>query len=316
MQNRKQLFHLIYNIFFGFFLSTLYGALTAMSLFAVGQSSVFKQYLEAFFVQFNGALAGGLVLATAITVYRTQDYVPERIEDTFTRPQLNKTSYFEWKAEFYDLRKTIIFSSEFAIAGILIFYAAKFPFEGVAEAWLIAGGSLSYAVGVYVGRKLFHIAHMLRALEAVQFKRDIFHNDELGGVSTYVNAVTTLAAVMIYVCVRCSYYGPFEYESVVGNSIKSIMLLPAVIALPVLALFNYYPRVMVRKLYRRSIDNARQKLERDIKRNTLSDFERLSFVLEFDRISRDELNYRLRMTLADLPMAATMGVALLSVLRG
>jgi hypothetical protein len=316
MQDRRQLFHLIYNIFFGFFASTLYGVVSAASLFAVGQGSLLKPYLEAYFVRFNGALSGGLVLATAITVFRTQDYVPKIIEKTFTKRQLEKTNYFEWRKEFYDLRKTLIFSSEFTIAGLAIFYAAKFPFNGVAEAWLIAGGCMAYAVGVYVGRKLFHIAHMLRSLETVQFKRDIFHHDELGGISTYVNAVTTLAAVMVYVCVRCSYKGPFEYETPIGYSIKSIMLLPAVIALPVLALFNYYPRVIVRKLYQNSIENARKKAKSDARRSNLSEFERLSFVLEFERISRDELNYRLRMTLADLPMAATMGVALLSVIRG
>jgi uncharacterized membrane protein len=155
---------------------------------------------------------------------------------------------------------------------------------------------------------------MLRALESVRFTRDIFHRDELGGIATYVNSISTLAAIMIYVGVSSSYYAPFEYGSVVGSAVKAIMLLPAVIALPVLALFNYYPRVVVRKLYQKSIENARRAVEERSRRNNLSGFEKLTYQLESDRLSRDELNYRLRMTLADLPMAATLGIALLSAL--
>ncbi len=314
MGDRRHLFHLIYNVFIGFFVSALYGAATAASLLALGQASIFKSYLEAYFVTFNGALAGGLVLATAITVYRTQNYIPDTIERTFTARQLKKTSYFDWRREYYHIRKTLLFSSEFAIAGLVIFYAARFPFRGYAEAWLIIGGCTSYAVGVYVGRKLFHIAHMLRALETVQFTRNVFARDELGGISIYVNSISTLAAIMVYVGVASSYSAPFQYGSAVGVSVKAIMLLPAVIALPVLALFNYYPRVVVRKLYQRSIENERKALESRFKHSSLSEFERLTYQLEFDRLSRDELNYRLRMTLADLPMAATLGIALLSAL--
>jgi hypothetical protein len=126
--------------------------------------------------------------------------------------------------------------------------------------------------------------------------------------------VSTLTAIMVYVVVRSSYYSPFDYSSIMGSSVKALMLLPAVIALPVLALFNYYPRVVIRKLYQCSISRTLRAIQRKAVDDELSHFERLTYVLEFDRLSRDELNYRLRMTLADLPMAVTVGIALLSVL--
>ena len=314
MGGPKQLFSLIYNIFFGFFLSTLFGVTSAAILWALGQEDVFKRYLEAYFVSFNGALAGGLVLSSAIMVYRTQDYIPGLIEKTFSQRELEKTSYFHWRREFYHLRKTLTFSSSFALAGLAIFYVAKFPFSGLAEGFLIAGGCCAYALGVYVGRKLFHIAHMLRSLEELKITKNVFREDRLDGISTYVNAISTMAAVMVYICVRSSYYGPFAYSSLVGSSLKSIMLLPAVIAIPVLALFNYYPRTVIRRIYERSITYSLRAVRAKAKKDNLSEFEKLTYILEFDRLSRDELNYRLRMTLADLPMAATVGIAVISLM--
>jgi len=231
MTDRRDLFSLIYNIFIGFAASTAYGAATGGSLWLTGQGQDIRRYLESYFVTFNCALSGALVVATALTVCRTQNSVPDIIEKTFTRYQLGRTDYSKWKREFYHLRKTITFSSSFAIVGLLVFYIAKFPFSGAAEIWLLGWGSLSYAIGVYVGRKLFHIAHMLLALEDMKVKRDIFTEDELGGIATYVNAISTLAAVMVYIGVRSSFYGPFEYGSPVGHAIQTVMLVPAVISL-------------------------------------------------------------------------------------
>lgn len=314
MDGPRQLFLLIYNVFFGFILSVSYGAVSAFALWLVRDRSEVTAYLNAYFVTFNLALSIGLVLATAITVYRTREYVPGIIESTFTEKELRQTEYYECKENYYHLRRTVTFSSSFAIIGFAIFFFARFPMGGAAEYFLVGAGCIQYALGVYVGRKIFHIAHMLRAIDRIHFRKDIFKDDLLSGVSIYVNAISTLTAIMVYVVVRSSYYSPFEYSSIVGTSVKSLMLLPAVIALPVLALFNYYPRVVIRRLYKCSISKTLRTIQRKAVDDELSHFERLTYVLEFDRLSRDELNYRLRMTLADLPMAVTVGIALLSVL--
>jgi hypothetical protein len=92
------------------------------------------------------------------------------------------------------------------------------------------------------------------------------------------------------------------------------MLLPGIIALPVLALFNYYPRTVVRRLYQQSIAHSLRGIRRKLKDQALSEYERHWYVVEYDKISRDELRYRLRMTLSDLPMAVTLALALLSLM--
>ncbi len=313
MDGPKHLFFLIYNIFYGFFLSAAYGALTAIAVWRFDQTADVTGYLEAYFVKFNCALSGALVFATALMVYRTRHYIPKLIENTFPTKELKNTIYFQRLSDYNNIRKTITFSSSFAIIAFSIFYAARFPFHGLAEYFFIAAGCAQYAMGVYVGRKIFHIAHILRAIRDVNVSTDIFSGDKLAAVPIYVNAISTMAAIMVYVGVSSYYRAPFEYISIAGTSVKMIMVLPAVIALPVLSLFNYYPRVVVRRLYEKSIDRAIRTKKRLIQRNNVSEFEKLTYLLEVDRLSRDELNYRLRMTLADLPMAVTVGIALLSV---
>jgi len=314
MDSPKHLFSLIYNIFYGFSLSALYGASTGAALWVLGHTSDVRGYLEAYFVTFNSAVACALVFATAITVYRTQMTVSEIIETTFSKRELQKTDFFERQADFLNLRKTITFSSSFAIVAMAIFYAARFPFHGLPEYFFIGAGCLKYALGVYIGRKIFHIAHMIRAIGSIRVTKDIFEADKLDGIALYVNTISTMTAIMVYVVVISDYRSPFLYDTILGTSIKTIMLLPAIISIPVLALFNYYPRIVIRKIYEKSISRSLRNIKLKMSRNNLSEFEKVSYLLDVDRISRDDLNYRLRMTLADLPMAVTVGVALLSVI--
>jgi hypothetical protein len=316
MDNPRQLFFLMNSAFWGFFLAALYGALTSAALWFLAPAADFMSYHGAFFITFNCAAAGGLVGTTAILVLRTQTYIPEIIERAFTERELAKTGYCAARERFYSLRRSLTFSSSFAIAAFAIFYLARFPFRGLAEYFMIAFGCLQYALGVYVGRKLFYIAQMLRSIDGLKVKKDLFRSDRLAGISTYVNSVSTLTVILVFVGVRTYYYAPFEYDSVFGNSVRALMLLPAIIAIPVLALFNYFPRSVVRRLYEHSIEYSHRRIEGKLKGKELSDFERLSYLVEYERISRDDLKYRLRMTLNDLPMAITLAIAVISLIMG
>lgn len=300
--------------FLGFVLSALYGILSAAVLWYLGPQTTFAKYHEAFFVTFNCAIAGGLVATTAILVRRTQSYIPQIIEEAFTRKELTGTDYFLNRAKFQSMARSLAFSSSFAIVAFTIFFVARFPFTGLAANFLIAFGCMEYALGVYIGRKLFYIAQMLRSIDGIPVSKDIFQADKLAGISTYVNAVSTMTAVLVFVGVRSYYYAPFEYGSIFGTSVRAFMLLPAIIAIPVLALFNYYPRTVVRHLYEQSISHTLTRLRSKLKNEALTDFERLTYLVETDKVSRDELKYRLRMTLTDLPMAVTLALAVLSIM--
>jgi hypothetical protein len=156
---------------------------------------------------------------------------------------------------------------------------------------------------------------MLKAIESVKVRRDIFSHDKLAGISVYVNCISTLTVIFVFIAVRSLYYAPVKYTPLLGSSVKSFMLIPAIMAIPIVAMFNYYPRSVVRRLYEQSIDCSLRKIRAKIGQEDFSDFERLFFLVEYDKVSRDELKYRLRMTLTDLPMAATLVLALLSILK-
>jgi MFS family permease len=314
MENPRHLFVLMNNAFLGFILTALYGVLTSASLWFLVPATEFSRYNEAFFITFNCAISGGLVATTAILVLKTQAYVPQIVERAFTERELEKTDYYAQRRRFFSLVRSLTFSSTFAIAAFAIFYVARFPFTGLPEYFMIAFGCAQYAMGVYIGRKLFYVAQMLRSIDGLKISKNLFHGDKLSGLSTYVNAVSTLTAILVFVGVRSYYYAPFSYDSVLGNSARALMLIPAIIAIPVLALFNYYPRSVIRRLYEQSIDHSLRQLRLKFRNDSLTEFEKLSYIVEYDKISRDELKYRLRMNLTDLPMAVTLILAVLSVI--
>ena len=315
MGNPRHLFFLMNYSFLGFVLSAVYGVASSAFLW-FAQRPAFQGYHEAFFVKFNCAISGGIVATTAILVFRTQEYIPTIIERTFSVKELEKTGYYKNRGKYRSVVRSLTFASSFAIVALGIFYVGKFPFTGYAEGLMIAFACAQYAGGVYIGRKLFYIAQMLRSVDEIKVRRDIFQKDLLHGVSIYVNAVSTLTIILVFVVVRSHYSAPFQYSSLAGDSIRTFMLIPAIIAMPILVLFNYYPRTVVRHLYDQSINYSISRLRRRLTNEGLTEFERLSYLVEIDKISRDELRYRLRMTLNDLPMAITIALALLSVIVG
>ncbi|HEX8450045.1 MAG TPA: hypothetical protein VF652_10690 [Allosphingosinicella sp.] len=314
MDGSRHLFFLTNTIFLGFLVSTLYGGLGAILVGYFGAASDVTRFAEAYFKTFNSAVSGGFVFATALLVYRTQNYIPAIIENAFTQRELAQTHYFEQRKELFNWWKTAILSIVFALVAIFIFYWAKFPLDELSNDLLIGVGSLQYAAGVYIGRKIFHTAHLLRSIESIAVRKEIFKADRLFGISMYVNSVSTATAIAVYIGVRSYYRAPFEYDSVLGEAMATAMFIPAIIAIPVL-LFAYYSRTSVRRMYERSIEDALQKLRSKGKADNRSDFEIQTGIVELEKNLRDELKYRLRATLEDLPMAVVVGIALLSAFK-
>lgn len=315
MDGPKRLFFLTNLVFLGFLLSALYGALSATAVWSVGSSSEATQFLVAYFKTFNSAVSGGLVFALAFLVYRTQGYIPGIIETTFTRRELEVTPYFSQKKELHNSLKSVRLSSGFAIIAMFIFYFADFPSDGLPEHLLIAAGCCQYAAGVYVGRKIFYVAQLLRSIEEIRVTKELFRQDKLAGVSLYVNSISTATAFSVYIGVISYYRAPFTYKSVVGEAMVTAMLLPAIIAIPVL-LIAYYSRSAVRRIYEKSIELSVRRLTARAENNHLKTFETETEVVDFHKLHLDELNRKLRTTMEDLPMAVVVGLALLSAFKG
>ena len=179
---------------------------------------------------------------------------------------------------------------------------------------MIIAACTEYALGVYVGRKLIYTGMMLHSLLPMSLKHNLFRNRELDVINSYVNVASTLTIIFVYVHVTGYYEGPFLYGSILGQSIKIFLLLPAVIATPVLLIFNFYPRAVLRKLYDQSIDVEIEKLKDAMRNEALSAYEKRSYLIEFDKMSRDELRYSLQLTLSDLPIGITILIMVLEPL--
>ena len=121
---------------------------------------------------------------------------------------------------------------------------------------------------------------MLHAIEGLSPPGDIFTDDKLGPISTYVNSLSTLTVVFVFAHVYTYFWAPFEFTSVLGDSVRSALLLPAVLAVPVIVIFNFYPRTVLRTLYSRLIGTKTDEIQRAIKDKDLSEFERMSYLIE------------------------------------
>ena len=253
------------HMFWGFAIALSYGGVTAGAIWFLEGPDTLKRYLDAYFVTFNCLISGGLIIGTSIFVWRTQCSIPLFIEATFDQGALSETSFKKQKDRFLSLRRSMTFSTMFIVAGFVIFYLCKFPFRGVPEYFLIGFACVQYGLGVYVGRKLFYVAQMLNSIEDIKLTSNIFKDDTLSHVVSYVNILSTLTIIFVYVHVTSYYHGPFEFNPVYGSAARVALMLPAVIAAPVLVIFNFYPRAILRRLYTRSINDQVARLTERLK---------------------------------------------------
>lgn len=306
----------MYMMFSGFAISLGYGSLASLLLYFVNGANDTEQFLKAYTSSFNTLVSLGLILGTALIVGRTQRLIPDRIEQAFKPEELAGTRYQHYKELFENRRRSIIWSSELGLASFLIFLLCKFPLPMLAENLMILAACAEYVFGVYIGRKIFYAGLMLHSILEVKIARNLFKDRELDEIDWYVNLASTLTLIFGYIHLHNYYYGPFSFKGPLGPSARILLLLPVVLGTPVLLIFNFYPRFVLRRIYSRSIDVEVVKLKRKLKNQSLSAFERLSYLVEFERQYRDELRNRMRLSLSDLPVGITIIIMVLKSFLG
>ena len=268
-----------------------------------GQSAA-QLFFAAYTTSFRTVLSLGLILGTALIVYYRQDVIPAIIERVFKDHLTEDYDYY--KRRFSTLRISLTFSAEMILIAFVIFSHSQFPLSGPGEVLMLIAACAEYGLAVYVGRKLMYTAMMLHSLLAIPIKRNLFRDRELDGITPYVHVASTLTIIFLYVHMLGYYNGPFRYDSILGGSIKIFLLLLPLIATPVLLIFNFYPRVVLTKIYDQSIDLEMKKVRRAMRDEKLSHYEKRSYLLELNKMSRDELRYRLQLALTDLPIGITL----------
>lgn len=294
-------------IFFsGLVISLSYGLFGAALLWYVTGVTEAQAFFSDYVSSFKVIISLGLIVGTGLIVRRMQYYIPQTIEEVFTDKQLSTTDYSYYEKRFSNLRISITFMSEFIVVAWVIFYFCHFPHSDLAENLMLIAVCVQYALGVYVGRKLIYTGMMLHSLLNVDIARNLFKKRELDDINWCVNVASTLTIIFVYLHVVNYYGGPFLYDRFLGQSIKVFILLPAIIATPVLLIFNFYPRAVFQKLYSRSIDIEIQKLKQKMQDEDLSAYEKRSYLIEFDKMSREQLRYSLRLELTDIPLGITI----------
>lgn len=308
MSDYRHVFFLMNHFFYGFAISIASSAL----IYKFDQAD-FALYRSSFFIDFNCLISGGLIFGAAILVYKTQGVVPSIIESTFEKEDLDATGYAEQKRRFFSAFRSTEFMVEFIVVGFIVFWLSAFPLGEFGKYLMIVFGCLEYACGVYVGRKLFYIAQMLNSIGRIDVKRDIFKNDEMADVITYVNSLSTITMIFTYIHVKSYLEAPFAFDTIAGSSAKMLLALPGVIAMPVVVLFNFYPRTIVKKLYMSCIRNELDRIKRHLYANDLSPGEQLRYLIDYAKLAQDELRNRLRTGLSDLPVIIPIIIAAVSI---
>jgi hypothetical protein len=300
--------------FTGFIISTLYGFLAMAFIWKFKGESEAIQFIKAYTIDFKTIISLGLSLGTAFVVLHTQGDIPTIIEEIFTKEQLKATEYFVNRERFESLYRTINFITQVTVVAFFIFRYCRFPLPLPGQVFMLLAVCAEYAFASFVGRKLRYAAMMMHSLSDVKVTRNLFKDRELDSINWYVNVASTLTMIFVYVHVMFYYKGPFAYDTVLKESIRIFLILPAIMATPVLLIFNFYPREVLRKLYSKSIDIELENLRRKLRFEKLNSFEKRSYLIEFQKMSREELRYSLQLALTDLPIGITILAMVLQTL--
>lgn len=298
--------------FLGLALSVVYGLVGSVIVWYLQNKSEAQLFFLTYTTLFKTVLSLGLILATAILVFHSQDVIPATIEKAF-KGQLTK-DYYYYKHRFSSVRVSLTYSAQMALAGFVIFSYSHFPLSKPGEVLMVTAACMEYALAAYVGRKLMYTACMLHSLLVIPIKRNLFRKRELDRINPYIHVASTLTIVFFYVHMISYYDGPFLYDSIVGHSMRIFLLFMPLISTPVLLILNFYPRVVLTKIYEQSIDVEITRLKKAMRNEALSPYEKRSHLIEFDKMSREQLRHGLQLALTDLPIGITILIMILQPL--
>jgi hypothetical protein len=310
-------FRFMFMLYLGLGVSLAYCLLGSTLLFYLSDKSEALPFFVAYTSSFKTVFSLGLILGIALIIFRSQNVVPDTIEAAITEAQLSETDYFYSKRRFASLRHSITFSMESLVVGFMIFSYCQFPLSRPGGMLMLIAACTEYALGMYVVRKLFYTVMMFQSLRHVTVRRNLFRKRELDAVVPYVLVVSTLTVIFVCVHVLGYYGGPFLYGSILGQSLKTFLLLPILIGIPTLLILSFYPRVVLQKVYDQSIDVEIRRLKKALRPQGLSAYEKRSYLMEVEKRSRDELNSSLKwIPLEALPTWITILITVLGPLLG
>ena len=304
-----KLFHVM---FAGFLISLLYGGVSSLLVW-IYEPDRTALYIEAFVTTYNCLVSGGLAIGTGAFVLLSYRELPALIDRVFDQNALASTSYPYFRRRYLSVSEAAAFSAVYVAVAFGIFSVCRFPIPGLGNSLLVIFACIQYALGVFVGRQIYFAAHIFRAISEVRIDQDMMKAG-LSSIAGFVNIVSTMVVITTYIHVSGFYQGPFEFVHPIGPSAKILLLLPLLIATPAIVVFNFYPRVVLRRLYDRSNEILARRLQEELAQSHLSAFARRSLEIDYDRVRQAEAKGQLELTLSDIPIAITVVVALIGLI--
>jgi hypothetical protein len=267
-----------------------------------------------FFVADYGGLATGTACATLFLMsISVLGSLPKLIEDAIPDSEIKKSTYEFWRTRFASLPLGLMQFTTYFAGGFAIYSLLGFPVGNHSKSLLVVFTSLQYAFGGVIGRKLWCLGHMLRSLEVVDPREDLLESESLPRLIYAVNIFTFLTLLMT--TVHTYFHANIQYgpHSELLSILQPIVYLPLILAMPVIVLFNFYPRMVVNRLYLKSIRQRKDRLTRKIERSDESDISKFKHTIDYEKYLNEEFRYRQRVALSELPVALTVILALIAV---
>ena len=83
MSTNRHLFFLMNPVFMGFGLAVMFGIIPALLVWKIEGANEAATFTNIFFNDFKGAIVGGLIFSAAILVWRSQDWIPNFLDEIF-----------------------------------------------------------------------------------------------------------------------------------------------------------------------------------------------------------------------------------------
>jgi hypothetical protein len=305
-------FGVMKRLFLGFHFALLYGLGGVLLLVLIDSPKMGTDFFYAYTTSYRTIISLGVVSGTAIIVYYSQHMIPQTVRRAFGEVPLPK-KYYEMEKMF--LSRSLELPAAFVVFSWAIFSLyCQFKLPPHAQRLMVIAVCMEYGLAVYVGRKLLDAALMLETLMKTTVPRNLFRDRELDNINTFVHISSTLMIIFFYLHVTGYYHGDYSFNGILGLGIKPFLLLLAVVSTPVLLMFNFFGRALLRRLYSQSIDIEIKQLQQTLSGEGLTYFEQQSYVMEVEKMSRDELRYSLQLSLSDLPIGITILVMIIQTL--
>ena len=266
--------------------------------------------IQVFVYQYGGLVAGTACTALylmSILVLRT---VPDLIEQALPDEVSEQADYRFWKGRLLSGRLGLAQFGTYFVGGFGIYSLLEFPGEPIVHLFFAVFAALQYSCGGFIGRKLWCVGHLLRSIEHVDPKSDLLDTEAFPRLIYLVNIFTFLTLLMTvahtYFHARMGYVLSSEFAVLLAP----LIYLPLVLALPVIVLFNFYPRMVVNRLYLKSIRQRKQWLADQMAEADESEFAKHKHSIDYEKYLNEEFRYRQRVALSELPVALTITVAL------